>query len=112
MEATTELQHVGGNRQLHKGERKYLSPAVDAENFPSGCFSAGWDSTYYGSAAIRWPEVSQNLYVEVVLGINPCLMNSAHWQDHIERYKSSVQSRNAAALYKPYISLFCMHSVV
>jgi hypothetical protein len=93
MEATTKLQHVGGYWQLHKGERKYTSPAVEAESFPSGYFSSGWDFAYYGSAAVIWPKISQRLFVEVVLGRHPSLMNSAHWQDF---------QRDAKVLYKHY----------
>jgi hypothetical protein len=53
MEATTELQHVGGHWKFHQGERKYTSPALEAESFPSGYFSSGWDFAYHGSAALR-----------------------------------------------------------
>lgn len=81
METTTELQHVGWYWKLHKGERKHTSPAVEAESFPSGYFSSGWDFAYYGSAAVRSPKISQRLYIEIVLGRHTSLMNSPQWQD-------------------------------
>lgn len=83
MEATTELQHVGGYWKFHQGERKYTSPAIEAESFPSSCFSSGWNSAYHGSAALRRAKITQRLYVEVIVGYDPSLMNPAHWQDSI-----------------------------
>jgi hypothetical protein len=102
VEATTELQHVGWYWELHKGERKYTSPAVEAESFPSGYFSSGRDFAYYGSAAVRWPKISQRLYVEVVLGRHPSLINSAHWQNF---------ERDAKVLYKHHHSVQILYFV-
>ncbi len=79
MEATAELQHVGRYWKFHKGERKYTPPAVEAESFPSGYLSSGWNFAYHGSAALRWSKISQRLHVEIVVGCDPSLMNPAYW---------------------------------
>jgi hypothetical protein len=107
MEATTELQHVGGYWKLHQGERSYLSPAAFAETFPSGYFGARWNSAYYGSAALQWSKISQKLHVEVVLGIYPYLMNSAHWQNLLEGCMNTKNYRLVQI-----IRFFILHSIV
>jgi hypothetical protein len=58
LEAITELQHVGGDWQLYKGERAYLSPEVEADGFPEGGISEGWNFAYDGSEAVKWSKVS------------------------------------------------------
>ena len=103
MEATTELQHVGWHWKFHKGERKHTSPAVEVESIPSGYFGSGWDFTYYGSAAVRWPEASQRLYVEVLLGRHSSLVKYAHWQN---------VRRDTKVLYKHYFPVRSLYLLI
>ena len=103
MEATTELQHVGWHWKFYKGERKHTSPATEVESIPSGYFGSGWYFTYYGSADIRWSEVSQRLYVEVLLGHHSSLMNYAHWQ-HFRR--------DTQVLYKHYYPVQSLYLLI
>lgn len=58
MEAITELQHVGWNRQFYKGERADLFYEVEAVGNPEGGECEGWDFTYDGSEAVEWAQVS------------------------------------------------------
>ena len=82
METVAQLQHVGGNWQLHKGENLLLCPAVEAENHSKGDISEGWNSSYDGSATSIGSEEVKITYVKIVLGIFPSLLSysiSAHW---------------------------------